>query len=58
MSNTGFGEQGAQVSTVIGPVHCAVTVYHTSGVLAESPHGTGKIDPGTDGVAQMFEPQM
>ena len=58
VSNVGYGEQGAQVSTVSGPVHCAVTVYQTSGVLAEAPQGTGVRVPGSDGVAQMFEPQM
>ena len=58
MSNVGCGAQGPQVSIVIGPVQTAVTVYQTSGVLADAPHGTGKMLPGTDGVAQMFEPQM
>ena len=58
VSNVGCGAQGPQVSIDIGPVQTAVTVYQTSGVLADAPQGTGRIDPGTDGVAQRFDPQM
>ena len=45
------------MSTVIGPVHWATTVYQTSGELVELPHGAGLRLPPAEGVAQMVVPQ-
>jgi hypothetical protein len=42
---------------MISPLQIAVTLYQTSGELADAPHGVG-FSPAPEGVAQIVVPQM
>jgi hypothetical protein len=50
--------QGLQVLIRTVPLQVGVMTYHTSGAFTEEPQGVMTSEPGSDGVAQIFEPHI